>query len=197
MTHFSEKAVVRLAGLVLAAGAVIVLLVWRPWISDGVPAGFKAADEEMRKLLQEQNEARQANGLPADAKAAKGEKRPAAETKGSPTAEKAAAEASPKPPAADNPPGEGSAAGTASGAGEAKAAAAKPAENVPGKINLNTATAGQLDELPGIGASRAQAILELRKKLGGSFKSVDQLLEVKGIGEKMLQKIKPLVTLEP
>ncbi|KEQ27126.1 hypothetical protein ET33_24920 [Paenibacillus tyrfis] len=186
---------VRFAGLVLAAGVVIVLLFWRPWTSDGVPAGFKAADEEMRKLLQEQNEARQANGLPGEAKVAKGEKNPAAEPKGNPVAEKAAAESSPKPAAADSPPEEASAAGAASES--AKAAAGKPVESAPGKINLNTATAKQLDELPGIGASRAQAIVELRKKLGGSFKSVDQLLEVKGIGEKMLKKIKPLVTLEP
>ncbi|GMX62389.1 hypothetical protein Elgi_21940 [Paenibacillus elgii] len=195
MPHFSEKALVRLAGLVLVAGIIIVLLLWRPWTSEGIPAGFKAADEEMRKLLQEQNEARQANGPPGEAKAAKGEKNPAAETKGNPVAEKASAESAPKSTAAGSPPEEASAVGAASD--PAKAAAGKPAESASGKINLNTATAKQLDELPGIGASRAQAIVELRKKLGGSFKSVDQLLEVKGIGEKMLQKIKPLVTLEP
>ncbi|MFB0846778.1 helix-hairpin-helix domain-containing protein [Paenibacillus oleatilyticus] len=195
MPHFSEKALVRFAGLVLAAGIIIVLLLWRPWASDGVPAGFKAADEEMRKLLQEQNEARQANGLPGEQKAAKGDKNPAAEPKGNPVAEKASAESAPKPTAAGSPPEEPSAAGAASNPG--KTAAGKPAESASGKINLNTATAKQLDELPGIGASRAEAIVELRTKLGGSFKSVDQLLEVKGIGEKMLKKIKPLVTLEP
>ncbi|MFB6363002.1 ComEA family DNA-binding protein [Paenibacillus elgii] len=190
MPHFSEKALVRLAGLALAAGVVIVLLLWRPWTSDGVPAGFKAADEEMRKLLQEQNEARQASALPGDAKSQKEEKTATAEPKGNPVAEKAAAESSAKPPAADVPPQEASAAGTTS-------KPAKPAESAPGKINLNTATAEQFDELPGIGPSRAQEIVALRKKLGGSFKSVDQLLEVKGIGKKTLQKIKPLVTLEP
>ncbi|GLI07570.1 hypothetical protein YDYSG_36000 [Paenibacillus tyrfis] len=195
MPHFSEKALVRLAGLVLVAGIIIVLLLWRPWTSEGIPAGFKAADEEMRKLLQEQNEARQANGLPGEAKAAKDEKNPAAEPKENTVAEKASAESASKPTAVGSPPEEASAVGAASDS--AKAAAGKPAESASGKINLNTATAKQLDELPGIGASRAQAIVELRKKLGGSFKSVDQLLEVKGIGEKMLQKIKPLVTLEP
>lgn len=195
MFHFSEKALVRLAGLVLVAGIVIVLLLWRPWTSDGIPAGFKVADEEMRKLLQEQNEARQANGLPGEPKAAKDEQNPAAEPKGNPVAEKASAESASKPTAAGSPPEEASVVGAASD--PAKAAAGKPTESVLGKINLNTATAKQLDELPGIGASRAQAIVELRKKLGGSFKSVDQLLEVKGIGQKMLKKIKPLVTLEP
>ncbi|WP_162238588.1 helix-hairpin-helix domain-containing protein, partial [Paenibacillus sp. A3] len=132
---------------------------------------------------------------PGEQKAAKGDKNPAAEPKGNPVAEKASAEPPPKPAAADGPAQEAPTAGAASDPG--KAAAGKRTESAPGKINLNTATAKQLDELPGIGASRAQAIVELRKKLGGSFKSVDQLLEVKGIGEKMLQKIKPLVTLEP
>ncbi|MCM3267231.1 ComEA family DNA-binding protein [Paenibacillus elgii] len=195
MPHFSEKALVRLACLTLAVGVLIVLLLWRPWTSDEVPAGFKAADVEMRKLLQEQNEARQANGLPGEAKAAKDEKNSAAEPKGNPIAEKASAESAPKPTAAGSPPEEATAVGAAFD--PVKAAAGKPSESASGKINLNTATAKQLDELPGIGASRAEAIVELRKKLGGSFKSVDQLLEVKGIGEKMLKKIKPLVTLEP
>ncbi len=65
-----------------------------------------------------------------------------------------------------------------------------------GKINLNTATAEQLDALPGIGESRAKAILEVRERLGGRFTRVEQLLEVKGIGEKMLEKIRPHVTLD-
>jgi comEA protein len=71
---------------------------------------------------------------------------------------------------------------------------AKGAE--PQKVNLNTATAEQLEALPGIGASRARAILELRTSLGGKFTSVEQLLDVKGIGEKMLDKMRPQLVLE-
>ncbi|WP_261381424.1 ComEA family DNA-binding protein [Paenibacillus cremeus] len=65
------------------------------------------------------------------------------------------------------------------------------------KINLNTATAQQLDALPGIGASRAQAIIAMRQQLGGRFQSVNQLLEVKGIGEKSLEQLSQLLTVEP
>ncbi|UJF35028.1 ComEA family DNA-binding protein [Paenibacillus hexagrammi] len=59
-------------------------------------------------------------------------------------------------------------------------------------LDLNTATIEQLDALPGIGASKAKAIIEYRSKIG-RYARVEQLTDVKGIGEKMLQKLKPLV----
>jgi competence protein ComEA len=58
---------------------------------------------------------------------------------------------------------------------------------------LNRATAAQLEQLPGIGPSKAQAILELRSKLGG-FTAPEQLLEVKGIGPKTFDKLRSLIT---
>jgi competence protein ComEA len=57
-------------------------------------------------------------------------------------------------------------------------------------ININQATASQLEELPGIGAKRAQAIL-LFKKQHGAFLSLSSLQGIKGIGEKELQKLLP------
>lgn len=63
-------------------------------------------------------------------------------------------------------------------------------------VNLNAASAAELEALPGIGESRAQAILELRDKRGG-FKSVDELGEVKGIGKAALEKLRPLVSTGP
>lgn len=60
-------------------------------------------------------------------------------------------------------------------------------------INLNTASASELEELPGVGESRAKAIVEAREKRGG-FKSVDELEEVKGIGKAAVDKLRPLVT---
>ncbi len=63
----------------------------------------------------------------------------------------------------------------------------------PAAININTATAEELDRLPGIGPSKAQLILDYRKKIG-PFRSVDQLDEVKGIGPKTLERLRPYVT---
>lgn len=60
-------------------------------------------------------------------------------------------------------------------------------------VNLNTATADQLDTLPGVGPTTAQAILSYRQE-HGSFSSVDQLLDVQGIGEKTLARIAPHAT---
>jgi competence protein ComEA len=63
----------------------------------------------------------------------------------------------------------------------------------PPAINLNTASAGELEGLPGVGEARAKAIIAVREKRGG-FKTVDELVEVKGIGKAALEKLRPLVT---
>jgi competence protein ComEA len=60
-------------------------------------------------------------------------------------------------------------------------------------VNLNTATAAQIATLPGIGEKAAQRIIEYREKNGG-FKKVEELMNVKGIGEKSFLKLKPLIT---
>ena len=67
---------------------------------------------------------------------------------------------------------------------------------VASPINLNTATAAQLEKLPGIGARTAQLIVEHRQKNGG-FKKVEELMNIKGIGEKSFLKLKPMVTIAP
>ncbi len=59
-------------------------------------------------------------------------------------------------------------------------------------VNLNTATIEQLEELPGIGRATAERILEYRQK-NGNFTKVEQLMNVKGIGEKSFLKLKPLI----
>jgi competence protein ComEA len=69
------------------------------------------------------------------------------------------------------------------------------AESLRGTININTATAEQLEMLPGIGESRAKAVVDARKRSGG-FKRVDDLLAVTGIGEASLDKLRPFLTLE-
>ena len=72
-------------------------------------------------------------------------------------------------------------------------------ENAPprlvGTVNINTATPEQLELLPGIGEARAKAVVAMRKQRGG-FKSVDELTEVKGIGDAALERLLPFVRTE-
>ena len=60
-------------------------------------------------------------------------------------------------------------------------------------VNLNTASAAQLETLPGIGKATAERILEYRQK-NGSFKKIEDLMNVRGVGEKSFLKLKPLIT---
>ena len=73
----------------------------------------------------------------------------------------------------------------------------KPAGNAPAAkstlLDLNAATVQQLESLPGIGAKTAARIVEQRQKSGG-FKKIEELMNVKGIGEKSFLKLKPLVS---
>jgi competence protein ComEA len=59
-------------------------------------------------------------------------------------------------------------------------------------IDINRATAAELERLPGIGPSKAKAIVEYREK-HGPFRSVRELTNVKGIGDKTFEALKPLV----
>ena len=61
-----------------------------------------------------------------------------------------------------------------------------------GKVNLNTATEVELTTLPGIGPAKAKAILEYRAQKG-RFKSIDDLKNVSGIGEKTFEKLKEYI----
>lgn len=70
------------------------------------------------------------------------------------------------------------------------AGAAPNADERPAVVNLNTATPDELEALPGIGAKKAEAIVEARKSRGG-FKSVDELVDVRGIGPAQLEKLRP------
>jgi competence protein ComEA len=83
-------------------------------------------------------------------------------------------------PAADGPPGAVPTPGITPGSS-------------PGLVNVNTATAEQLETLPGIGEVLAATIIQYREE-HGPFTSVDQLLDVSGIGEVTLEEIRELVT---
>ena len=63
-------------------------------------------------------------------------------------------------------------------------------------VDLNAATATELMELPRVGARTARRILAFRQQKGG-FQSPEELMNIKGIGEKAYQRLKPHVTVNP
>ena len=73
-------------------------------------------------------------------------------------------------------------------------AAAKPPSTAI--VNLNTASTTDLEGLPGIGAKTAARILEYRQK-NGPFKKVEDLMNVRGVGEKNFLKLKAQITVAP
>jgi competence protein ComEA len=95
------------------------------------------------------------------------------------------------------PPGAGAVPGTGPGGGGAGVAGAGAGGAVAGAapptpVSLNTATADQLDTLPGVGPVLAQHIIDYRTQHGG-FRSVDELREVNGIGDRRFADLRNLV----
>lgn len=75
----------------------------------------------------------------------------------------------------------------------APALGAESSEPLSGVVNVNTATASELELLPGIGPAKAQEILETRRKNGG-FKTLDELEQVKGLGKTAVDRLRPHAT---
>jgi len=61
------------------------------------------------------------------------------------------------------------------------------------KVNINTAPASELETLPRIGPKVAQRIVDFRTK-NGNFKRVEEIMKIQGIGEKVYEQIKDLIT---
>lgn len=116
---------------------------------------------------------------------------PGAQTDGKP-----GAQAGGKPGAA----GAGAQVGGSGGAAGKPVAPTAPPQpsnsGTPAAVNVNTATASQLEKLPGIGPSKAKAIVEHRAK-HGPFSQPEDLLRVHGIGPKLLERMLPAVTVGP
>ena len=69
------------------------------------------------------------------------------------------------------------------------------AEQAEGVVNINTATAAQLQLLPRIGPALSSRIIEFREA-NGPFKSTDELVAVRGIGERSIEPLKPYLTVK-
>ncbi len=83
---------------------------------------------------------------------------------------------------------------TAVGAAQTKSGgAAKPAASTA-IVNINSASAAEFEALPGIGAKMAARIIEYRQK-NGPFKKLEELMNVRGLGEKNFLKLKGQLTL--
>ena len=63
-------------------------------------------------------------------------------------------------------------------------------------LNINTATAAEFEKLPGVGPAMALRIVEYRQKNGG-FKKIEELMNVRGIGEASFLKLKPQIMVAP
>ncbi len=78
---------------------------------------------------------------------------------------------------------------------EADSSLAGPDEVLRGKINLNTASQRELESLPGIGPAYAERIIDYRNE-NGPFRKKEDLMKVKGIGEKRYENLRDHITVE-
>jgi competence protein ComEA len=216
------KWVIILLAAVVAALGWLGYSVWRSGTPAGATTGWHSANEEMKQLLEQQTD----EWMNKNKSAQTVSKVPSASGKqvdgtinSSGSAAKAVEIADVEPTASG--PSSGSSPGSSSGpssgpsyvsgSSDAEPAEPKPADPLPaasipkpaaqkkaeaGLIHLNKATEAQLTAIPGIGASKAKAIIAHRKQIG-RYQSVDQLLDVKGIGDKLLDKMKPYLLIDP
>jgi competence protein ComEA len=90
--------------------------------------------------------------------------------------------------------GGGHASGTTTGSGTSSGSATSGSGGLTGKIDINTATLDQLETLPRIGEVLGQRIIDYREQ-HGPFRSIDDLLNVSGIGDATMAGLRPLVTI--
>ena len=70
-------------------------------------------------------------------------------------------------------------------------------QSTPAPLNINTATEQQLEALPAIGPKHARSIIASRNARGGHFTTLEDLLQIDGIGQGTVDKIRPYVVLGP
>lgn len=163
-----------------AAGAALMLLALGSGGSSGIEGwvplneGIAAAMSEQTEQVADKGKNGKAEAADVNAAGGKGEvDSPAAEA-GNIATVKTEVHAESKPAAEGN--------------------SAETPQDQDGKVSINTAGTLELQEIPGIGEKKAQAIVEYRNA-NGPFGSVNELTNVKGIGDKLLEKMKPHIRL--
>jgi competence protein ComEA len=172
-----------------AIGAGLMLLATGARPPAGIE-GWTPVNAEVQALLAEENAPGKGSSV---VNAPTGE----AAAGGSPGTTASTAEGNPGLAAA-----EAGSSGTAPGAAGTASPTASPTDKAgdlvksveTGKISINRAGLAELQEIPGIGEKKAQAILDYRNT-HGAFASIEELTQVKGIGDKMLEKMKPYIGL--
>jgi competence protein ComEA len=194
MNAWNNKLLIVPMGVVMLLSGWFVYTVWQSSVQKA--SEWRAADEEMLQLLAQQSDAKTgkqseagAARTTAQAKAQSKDVQQPKSTSESGVEEMPAVASDGSPEQKLNPPEPLTAAETKTDG--------KSKTSPESKVSLNKATKEQLMSLPGIGESKANAIIQRREQLGGRFKTVEQLLDVKGIGDKVLAKLKPLLTIEP
>ncbi|WP_306795324.1 helix-hairpin-helix domain-containing protein [Cohnella sp. GbtcB17] len=185
----ARNARLRSRAALLAGAAAAGLLAWG-WLrpADGSVPGWEPVNAQVAAAVAnaevEGGKAERAGGKTgsADASSASAATVRPADTKGA--AEPTAGGSAPVLPPASS---------SASPASNALEEAQSPAaESADGRLDINRASAAELDALPGIGPAKAEAIVQYRKA-HGRFGSPEALTDVKGIGDKLLAKLLPLI----
>lgn len=180
MALFRRK--IRITLLIGGSLTAFIILVWQflHGGNAGVMKEFVPVNEQMLQLIDQTSAGKEA------ASTAGSNANPAMDPKSHPPAKSD----TPVPPVSAHPTHSANAHPEPSASKQPTHSTA-PADS-KGKLELNSATLEQLDALPGIGESKAKAILVYRKEKG-PFRKLEDLLEVKGIGDKMLEKLIPLL----
>lgn len=186
MTRHSNIRTVLMLGCAIAAIVFFTLALRNP---DTEPAGWTAVNESAAAALAEleEDEAAQSEAEPESGNSGSGAALP-----GSAGTDAAQETAGAGEAAAGNPAGDS---GTQGGGTSGDHSAAGSLQQ-DGKLDINTASAGELDELKGIGPAKAAAIVADREA-NGPFRSTSDLLRVKGIGEKLLAGIEDSIVALP
>ncbi|WP_251412668.1 MULTISPECIES: ComEA family DNA-binding protein [Paenibacillus] len=175
------------------AGAVLMLLALGGSHSSRIE-GWTPVNREVALTLQDQ--AAHMNDASSDRSALTATSPQTTETQAQGQADQVSLDVDTTVPANNKGNAEPNAMGAGSSDTQPKSESTPPAEaqGQSGLININTAGATELQEVPGIGEKKAQAIIHYRNE-NGPFQSVEDLTKVKGIGAKMLEKMRPFIGL--